>query len=258
MTRSRSPRSGCAFARRCGRPAASSRERELLRVRAAGPTTTVGAGRGRAARALRRRAAAAPCARRSRPTRPSCATRDDAEPRRRCSTPAAPSADLPQALAAVDLALWDRAGRREGRPVAQLLADGAAPTRSRVNATIAAEDRAGAAGAGRAPRRARASRCVKVKVGIGDDAGRVAAVRAAAGPEVALRLDANGAWDVDEALAQHRARSRPPGSSSSRSRCTASTALRAVRGRVAGAGRDGRDGGRAGRCRRRAPPTRCA
>src|SRR5919204_6887316 len=32
-------------------------------------------------------------------------------------------ADLPQALAAVDLALWDRAGRREGVPVAKLLTD---------------------------------------------------------------------------------------------------------------------------------------
>ena len=31
---------------------------------------------------------------------------------------------LPQALAAVDLALWDRAGRRTGFPVAQLIAAG--------------------------------------------------------------------------------------------------------------------------------------
>jgi L-alanine-DL-glutamate epimerase-like enolase superfamily enzyme len=41
---------------------------------------------------------------------------------------------------------------------------------------------------------------VKVKVGIGDDAARVAAVRAAVGPGCALRVDANGAWDVEEAL----------------------------------------------------------
>jgi len=41
---------------------------------------------------------------------------------------------------------------------------------------------------------------VKVKVGIGDDAGRVAAVRAAIGDETELRLDANGAWEVDEAV----------------------------------------------------------
>lgn len=108
------------------------------------------------------------------------------------------AADLPQALAAFELALWDRAGRRAGRPVAALLADdplAAVP----VNASIGALDRAGAAAA--AARAAAAGfPCVKVKVGVGDDAGRVAAVRAAAGPAVALRLDANGAWEVDEAV----------------------------------------------------------
>jgi L-Ala-D/L-Glu epimerase len=40
---------------------------------------------------------------------------------------------------------------------------------------------------------------VKLKVGIGDDDARVAAVRAAVGPGVAVRLDANGAWSVEEA-----------------------------------------------------------
>ena len=38
-------------------------------------------------------------------------------------------------------------------------------------------------------------------MGVGDDAGRVAAVRAAAGPEIELRLDANGAWAIGEAVA---------------------------------------------------------
>jgi L-alanine-DL-glutamate epimerase-like enolase superfamily enzyme len=42
--------------------------------------------------------------------------------------------------------------------------------------------------------------CVKLKVAVGDDAGRVAAARAAAGPEVALRLDANGGWEVEQAV----------------------------------------------------------
>ena len=43
-------------------------------------------------------------------------------------------------------------------------------------------------------------------MGVGDDAGRVAAVRAAAGPDVAIRVDANGAWSsVGEALANLRA-----------------------------------------------------
>ncbi|MEY2535929.1 MAG: L-Ala-D/L-Glu epimerase, partial [bacterium] len=106
--------------------------------------------------------------------------------------------DLPQALAAVDLALWDRAGNREGRPVCQLITDDPAE-RVRVNATIAAEDRATAASAAAAAARAGFS-CVKVKVGVGDDAGRVAAVRAAAGPQMELRLDANGAWDVEQAV----------------------------------------------------------
>ncbi len=105
---------------------------------------------------------------------------------------------LPQALAAVDLALWDLAGLREGRPVCELLA-GDLLDAIPVNATIGAEDRAGAAAqAGRAA--AQGFLCVKLKVGLGDDAGRVAAVRAAAGPEVALRLDANGAWDVEGAV----------------------------------------------------------
>lgn len=106
--------------------------------------------------------------------------------------------DVPQALAALDLALWDRAGRRTGKPVSALLSDGC-PTHVPVNATISALDRSGVA-----EEAARAVRegfgCLKVKVGIGDDAGRVAAARAGAGPRAQLRLDANGAWDVEEAV----------------------------------------------------------
>jgi L-Ala-D/L-Glu epimerase len=106
--------------------------------------------------------------------------------------------DLPQALAALDLALWDRAGRREGKPVSALLSDGCA-TEIPVNATIASLDRASVA-----EQAARAVQegftCVKLKVGVGDDAGRVAAARAGAGPRTQLRLDANGAWGVDEAV----------------------------------------------------------
>lgn len=108
-------------------------------------------------------------------------------------------ADLPQALAAVDIALWDRAAQREDRPLCELLTDlpaAAVP----VNATIGATDRAGAAGAAFEAAKAGFT-CVKVKVGVGDDAGRIAAVRAAVGPSVALRVDANGAWTVDEAVA---------------------------------------------------------
>jgi L-alanine-DL-glutamate epimerase-like enolase superfamily enzyme len=106
--------------------------------------------------------------------------------------------DEPVALAAIDLALWDRAGRRAGRPVAALLTDAPASD-VLVNATLSATDRAGAAAqAARAVQQG--YECVKVKIGVGDDQGRVAAVRAAAGPGVALRVDANGAWDVEQAV----------------------------------------------------------
>jgi L-alanine-DL-glutamate epimerase-like enolase superfamily enzyme len=43
--------------------------------------------------------------------------------------------------------------------------------------------------------------CFKVKVGLPDDADRVAAVREAVGPWPALRVDANGAWTAQEAVA---------------------------------------------------------
>jgi len=107
--------------------------------------------------------------------------------------------DLPQALAGVDLALWDLAGRRSGRPVAQLISIEAARSIP-VNATIGAEDRSGAAAAA-AVAVAADFDTLKVKVGIGDDAGRLAAVRAVIGPRVAIRIDANGAWGIDEAVA---------------------------------------------------------
>lgn len=109
---------------------------------------------------------------------------------------------LPQALSAIDMALWDLAGRRAGEPVWRLLGGHSAPP-VQVNATIAAPDRAEAARQAAAAAAAGFA-CVKVKVGIGDDAGRLAAVRAAAGPELAIRLDANGVWSVDEAAASLR------------------------------------------------------
>jgi o-succinylbenzoate synthase len=46
---------------------------------------------------------------------------------------------------------------------------------------------------------------VKVKVGQGDDLGRVRAVREALGPRVRIRVDANGAWDLPTALRRVRA-----------------------------------------------------
>jgi len=105
--------------------------------------------------------------------------------------------ELPQALAAIDLALWDMGGRRAGRPVCELLTSSPAASVS-VNASIAAEDPREAAAAAAAAVAAGYS-CVKLKVGLGDDEARVAAVREAIGPGPQLRLDANGAWSVEQA-----------------------------------------------------------
>lgn len=109
---------------------------------------------------------------------------------------------LPQAVAAIDLALWDREGRRAGIPVAELLG-ARRGAEVPVNALIDATEPRAAARAATAAVEA-GYRCLKVKVGVGDDQARVAAVRAAVGPDVALRLDANGAWQVPDAIALTR------------------------------------------------------
>jgi L-alanine-DL-glutamate epimerase-like enolase superfamily enzyme len=106
--------------------------------------------------------------------------------------------DQPVALAAIDLALWDRAGRLQGKPVARLLSE-CPPGEVPVNAILPALDRAGVAEQAAAAAR-EGYECVKMKVGVGDDAARVAEARAAGGPGLALRLDANGAWSVAEAV----------------------------------------------------------
>jgi L-alanine-DL-glutamate epimerase-like enolase superfamily enzyme len=125
------------------------------------------------------------------------ASREDAHPDRLLEACRAAD-DQPVALAAIDLALWDRAGRLQGKPVARLLSErptGEVP----VNAILPALDRAGVAEQAAAAAR-EGYECVKMKVGVGDDAARVAAARAAVGPRLALRLDANGAWSVAEAV----------------------------------------------------------
>ncbi len=113
---------------------------------------------------------------------------------------------LPQALAAVDLALWDLAGRRAGKPVSELLGS-PAPKRILVNATVGpVEPAAAALEAGQA--REAGFGCVKVKVGTPDDRQRLAAIREAVGPEMLIRVDANGAWSQLDAPERIRALSR--------------------------------------------------
>jgi o-succinylbenzoate synthase len=101
----------------------------------------------------------------------------------------------PQARTAEELARLDLEARRQGRPVGEPGAEAIA-----VNRTLPAgpPDEV----ARRAAQGVRAGySCFKVKVGLPDDAERVASVRKAIGPWPALRVDANGAWSVDEAIA---------------------------------------------------------
>ncbi len=107
---------------------------------------------------------------------------------------------LPQALAAVDVALWDLAGQREGRPLAELLATKPL-ARVAVNAVIGADPPAVCADQARVAVAA-GYRTIKVKVGTDADVERLKAIRAAVGSEVKIRIDANGAWTVAQAAAQ--------------------------------------------------------
>jgi len=105
---------------------------------------------------------------------------------------------LPQALAAIDTALWDLAGQREGAPLASLLC--AEPlARVPVNAVIGADAPESAAAQARAAVGAGFT-TIKVKVGDSGDVERLEAIRVAIGPKVAVRIDANGAWSVAQAV----------------------------------------------------------
>jgi L-Ala-D/L-Glu epimerase len=106
---------------------------------------------------------------------------------------------LPQALASVDVALWELEALRAGRPLAALLSDSPL-AQIELSAVIDAGDPA-ATGDQAAACARQGFGCLKLKVGVGDDEGRVRAVRAATGPGLKLRLDANGAWSVDQASA---------------------------------------------------------
>jgi L-alanine-DL-glutamate epimerase-like enolase superfamily enzyme len=99
---------------------------------------------------------------------------------------------LPQALAAIDLALWDIAGRQLDQPVWELLG-AERPPRVTVNAVIGAISPSAAA-AEAASAVADGYACLKLKIGVGDDLARLQAVRTAVGDGVALRVDANGAF----------------------------------------------------------------
>ena len=105
----------------------------------------------------------------------------------------------PQARAAEEIARLDLEARQEGRALAEPAKD-ALP----VNMTLPAGPPEEVAARAREGLRAGYA-CFKVKAGLPDDGDRVAAVREAVGPWPALRVDANRAWSVEQAVACIRA-----------------------------------------------------
>ncbi len=110
------------------------------------------------------------------------------------------------ALCGLEIALLDALGKAEGCGVCTLLSQAGTVPRAKVpvNAVISARTIDGAiatAWEAIAP----GFQCVKLKVGLGgsvqEEVKRVAAVRDAIGPAMHLRLDANEAWNLEEAIA---------------------------------------------------------
>jgi o-succinylbenzoate synthase len=102
------------------------------------------------------------------------------------------------AKAAIEMAVFDLAGKASGRPLWSLL--GASEARPvACNATLVAGP-AEEVAADAQRWAARGFATFKLKLGGGGDVAQVRAVREAVGPEARIRVDANGAWSVDEAL----------------------------------------------------------
>jgi o-succinylbenzoate synthase len=115
-------------------------------------------------------------------------------------------AKAPSALCGLEIALLDAIGKAEGCMVCTLLSPaGSAPLAAvPVNAVIGARAMKAAIAIAQ-DARSSGFRCVKLKVGWGvsvhKEIERVAAVRNAIGPAMHLRLDANEAWNLEEAMA---------------------------------------------------------
>lgn len=125
-------------------------------------------------------------------------------------------AHSPAARAAVVCAMLDLAGHRSGAPIRELLetratagggfGDGPAPGSTDgtvpLNSLVALDDRDTAVASALAAER-RGIRTIKAKLGSGTrfdtDLETLRAVREAVGASIAIRLDANGLWGVEEA-----------------------------------------------------------
>jgi L-alanine-DL-glutamate epimerase-like enolase superfamily enzyme len=105
----------------------------------------------------------------------------------------------PFTKAAVEMALWDIAGKAVGLPVCQLLG-GKVRDRIRIKLVLWAYDIPTVRAMGEKFLGWGVS-CLKVKVGLDPEAdiARVRAVRELAGPEMAMTIDANTGWTISQA-----------------------------------------------------------
>jgi D-galactarolactone cycloisomerase len=112
---------------------------------------------------------------------------------------------IAQVIAGTDTALWDLAARQAGVPLWRLLGG----TRERVPAYASGinPDRAVEQAQ---EARAAGFRAFKLKIGFGRevDLGNLEALRRHLGPDAPIAVDANQAWNLDEAIAMSRALAR--------------------------------------------------
>jgi o-succinylbenzoate synthase len=113
----------------------------------------------------------------------------------------APSGDR-AAWAGLEISAWDAIARERSLPLAAVLS-GEPWADVGVNALISSRNAADAA-RDAAQARAAGYQTVKLKVGMArspsEEGARVAAVRGALGPDIKLRLDVNGVWDIAQAI----------------------------------------------------------
>jgi o-succinylbenzoate synthase len=104
----------------------------------------------------------------------------------------------------MEIALFDAWGKVEHRSVGSLLCENVVGLSIPINAVIASTSQEMAVMAARQAVNDGYT-CIKLKVGMAqsvhEEVERVAAVRDTIGPKIRLRLDANEAWDIQQALA---------------------------------------------------------